>query len=285
MRRRALFMAVLIAFPQALAARHAFAQTSGAAAAAARVHYNAGRTAEALEAVKAAIVRPGEPAGAALVAARVLLERFRMTADGADLAAAREHLRAIDAGQLDAAERRELVVGLAEALYFEDAFAPAAEMFDSAMGKAGAAESLGGEARERALDWWATSLDRHAQLMPQTERRQIYRRIADRMEQESRDFPNSTPAAYWLAAAARGAGDLDRAWAAAVAAWVRGSMMRDRGAALRADIDRLVLQALIPERARALRSGQRETDEAAASLAAEWDRIKKDWTRTSRPSS
>lgn len=276
MEMRTLFAAMLVL----LAPEVARAQTpASAAAAAARAHYNAGRVAEALAAVQPAIVRPGEPAGAALVAARVLLERFRITADAADLSAARGHLRAIDSAELDAAERRELVVGLAEALYFEDEFAAAAEMFDTALGAAGAPGSLSGDARDRALDWWATSLDRHAQLMPQAERRLIYRRIADRMERESRDFPNSTPAAYWLAAAARGAGELDRAWAAAVAAWVRASMMRDRGAALRADIDRLVLQALIPERARALRTAPKETDQAAAALAAEWERIKKDWTR------
>ena len=258
----------------------AAAQTAPAqAAAAARAHYNAGRSADALEALRTVIVRPGEPAAAALVAARALLERFRVTADPADLAGARSHLRAIDDSQLDQAERRELVVGLAEALYLEDAFAAAAELFDTALGPAGGADSLTGQARERALDWWATSLDRHAQLMPQADRRVVYARIADRMERESRDFPNSTPAAYWLAAAARGAGDLDRAWAAAVAAWVRASMMRDRGAELRADIDRLVQQALIPERARVQGAGAREVEQAAAALTTEWERIKKDWSR------
>lgn len=255
------------------------AVSPASAAAAGRAHYNAGRAAEALAAVQPYVVRPGEPAAAALVAGRALLERYRSTADAADLAGAREHLRAIDAAELSAAERRELVVGLAEALYLEDAFAPAAELFDTALGPAGGAESLTGDARERALDWWATSLDRHAQLMPQAERRHIYRRLADRMEQESREFPNSTPAAYWLAAAARGAGELDRAWAAAIAAWVRASMMRDRGAALRADIDRLVLQALIPERGRGLALGARETGHAIAGMTAEWELIKKNWSR------
>jgi hypothetical protein len=252
---------------------------AAAAAAAARVHYNAGRTAEALATVQPFVTRPGEPPAAALIAARALLERYRASADPADLSAAREHLRAIDAADLDDAERRELVVGFAEALYFEDAFAPAAELFDAALGPAGGAGSLAGDARERALDWWATSLDRHAQLLPLAERRVIYRRVADRMERESGEFPNSTPAAYWLAAAARGAGELDRAWAAAIAAWVRASMMRDRGAALRADIDRLAQQALIPERARALRLAQKDTDDAVAALTAEWELIKKNWSR------
>jgi hypothetical protein len=277
MRTVFLTAAVLLASGQA---PEAAAQMSPAqAAAAARAHYNAGRTAEALDTLKTIVLRPGEPAGAALVAARALLERFRMSADPGDLAAARAHLRAIDASQLEPPERRELVVGLAEALYLEDAFAAAAELFDTALGPPGGPDSLAGGARELALDWWATSLDRHAQLMPQADRRLIYHRIADRMERESRDFPNSTPAAYWLAAAARGAGELDRAWAAAVAAWVRASMMRDRGAELRADIDRLVLQALIPERARALGSGQKEEEQVAAGLMADWELIKKNWSR------
>lgn len=249
------------------------------ATAAARAHYNAGRSAEALALLQPLIVRPGEPASAALVAARALLERYRATVDQADFSMAREHLRAIDPAALEPRHRRELVVGLAEALYLEDAFAASAELFETSLGAAERDTSLDGEGRERALDWWATALDRHAQLKPQAERRQIYARIADRMERETRDVPTSTPAAYWLAAAARGAGDLDRAWAAAVAAWVRASMMNDRGAALRADIDRLVLQALIPERARALALGAKDSEQAAAGMLAEWELIKKNWTR------
>ena len=277
-------MAFISAVLLVLATSAAAAQTrvpvpSSAAVADARVHYNAGRVAETLAALGPVLAGPGEPAAAALIAGRALLERYRMSADPDDLAAGRAHLRAIDASALDESERRELVVGLAEALYLDDAFAAAAELFDAALGEAGANGSLAGEARERALDWWATSLDRHAQLMPQAERRQIYRRVADRMERESREFPNSTPAAYWLAAAARGAGEIERAWASAVAAWVRASMMRDRGAALRADIDRLVQQALIPERARALGLAQKEADQSIAAMTAEWDAIKKNWSR------
>ncbi|MBA3949482.1 MAG: hypothetical protein H0X44_05985, partial [Acidobacteria bacterium] len=194
------------------------------------------------------------------------------------LTAAREHLRALDASALDAGERREMVVGLAEALYLEDAFASAAELFDTALSANGPTD-FGPAARERVLDWWATALDRHAQLKPAGERHVIYRRIADRMDRESRDHPASTPAAYWLAAGARGAGELDRAWAASIAAWVRASMTLDRGAALRADIDRLVLQALIPERARALGLSAKETEQAHAGMLAEWDLIKKNWSR------
>ena len=252
-------------------------QAPAHALAQARMHYNAGRPAEALAALEAVLSRPGEPGPAALVAARALLERYRVSGDPADLTAARGHLRAIDAASLAPAERRELVVGLAEALYLEDAFASAAELFETAL--APGAGGLEPAARERVLDWWATSLDRHAQLKPLGERRVVYRRIADRMDRESRENPSSMPAAYWLAAGSRGAGELDRAWAAAIAAWVRAPMTSDRGAALRADIDRLVSQALIPERARALSLGAKDTEQAQAGMLAEWELIKKNWSR------
>lgn len=255
------------------------AAPAAAAAAQARVHYNAGRTAEALALLDPILLRPGEPASAALIAARVLLERYRSSGAPADLSRARDHLRALDPSALTAGERRELLVGLAEALYLEDAFAPAAELFETALADGEDAPFDAAE-RERALDWWATALDRHAQLRPQADRRRIYARIAARMEQETREYPSSTPAAYWLAAAARGAGDLERAWAAAVAAWVRAPMTIDRGAALRADIDRLATQALIPERARSLGLGPKEAEQALAGMLAEWELIKKNWSRT-----
>lgn len=260
------------------------AQTAGQApgtaalTADARQHYNAGRAAEALALLQPVLVRPGEPAAAALVAARSLLERYRVTGEQADLGAARDHLRAIDPSVLTPRERRELMVGLAEALFLEESFGAAAELFDAALSGFGTSQPDQAE-RERTLDWWATSLDRSAQLKPQAERRLVYRRIADRMERESREHPGSTPAAYWLAAGARGAGELDRAWSAAIAAWLRGPMTLDRGAGLRADIDRLVQTALIPERARALALGEKEIEEARLGLQAEWDLVKKNWTR------
>ena len=255
----------------------------------AREHYNAGRAAEALALLQPVLAGPGEPAAAALVAARSLLERYRVSGEQADLGAARDHLRAIDPSSLTPRERRELIVGLAEALFLEESFGAAAELFDAALADPRADAGLAGPTgpaskddqaeRERILDWWATSLDRYAQLKPQAERRLVYRRIADRMERESREHPDSTPAAYWLAAGARGAGELDRAWAAAIAAWLRAPMTLDRGAALRADVDRLVQTALIPERARALALGPKEIEEARQGLQAEWDSLKKNWTR------
>ena len=59
----------------------------------------------------------------------------------------------------------------------------------------------------------------------------------------------SSAAGYWLAAAARGSGDAERALNEATAAWARAALATDGGIALRADLDRLVLQGILPDRA------------------------------------
>jgi hypothetical protein len=89
------------------------------------------------------------------------------------------------------------------------------------------------------------------------------------MEDELRRDPGSAPANYWLAVAARASGDLDTAWDAAVAAWLRATLSA-APTQLRADIDRLMMEVLIPERARV----RRETAEA---LRSQWNLIKEDW--------
>ena len=71
------------------------------------------------------------------------------------------------------------------------------------------------EGHERALDWWASALDRYAQRQLPEDRGAVYERIIRRMEEEVRRDASSTAASYWLVAATRGAGDLDRSWAAA----------------------------------------------------------------------
>ena len=151
-----------------------------------------------------------------------------------------------NATPLDAAERVELTVGLAEALYFEERYGAAAELFESVRQRS---ILLGTPAHERVLDWWATAIDRQAQARQPDERPAIYARVLDRMNEEIAEYPGSTAAGYWLAAAARASGDVERAWHAAMAGWVRASLADDRGVALRADLDRLVTQAIIPERA------------------------------------
>ena len=84
----------------------------------------------------------------------------------------------------------------------------------------------------------------------------------------------SAPATYWLAAAARGAEDLERAWGAAIAGWMRARYMGAAGVSLRADLDKLVTDALLPERARQM-APDGDARSALASLTAQWDDIKK----------
>jgi tetratricopeptide (TPR) repeat protein len=240
----------------------------------ARRLYNLGDYEAAERAAREAARQPATAEGARLVLGRIHLERYRRSADAADLSAGREALRAIDARALDQRDRLELTIGLGEALYLENRYGAAADLFQSALDRSA---TLGPVAYERLLDWWATALDRLAQSRPREAREALYRRVLDRMEKEIAADPGSTPAAYWLAAAARGSGDIERAWQSAASGWVRAPLARDRGAALRADIDRLVLQALIPERA--VRLQLRDPKQAIAGMLAEWEAFKTSWSR------
>jgi hypothetical protein len=240
----------------------------------ARRLYNAGQYDAAEHEALAAMKQPGLAEGARLVLGRIHLERFRQSADPAELAAAREALRAVDARAIDQRDRLELTVGLGESLYLADRFGPAAELFQQVLDRSVA---LGPVAHERLLDWWATALDRLAQGQPREAREETYRRIVRRMEQELALDPGLAPAAYWLTAAARGMGDLERAWDAAASAWVGALLSRDRGASLRADLDRLMTKAIIPERAARLQV--RDPHQAASGMLAEWEKFKANWSR------
>ena len=240
----------------------------------ARRLYNQGEYDQALAAAREAEANPSTISSARLVVGRIRLERYRRNADGADLAEARTALRSVDAHALDPRERTELQVGLAEVLYLDDRFGAAAEMLEPVLDGTGA---LGPDAHERALDWWATSLDRQAQNLAPADRGPTYTRIARVMNGELQRDPASSAANYWIAAAARGTGDLDRAMSAASAAWVRATLSRDRGAALRADIDRLVTQAIIPERAGRLAT--RDKGQAIGGMNAEWEAFKSAWSK------
>lgn len=240
----------------------------------ARKLYNQGEYDRALDAAREAEANAATVSSARLVIGRIRLERYRQTAQRGDLEEARISLRGLDARALDTRERVELQVGLAEILYFDDRFGAAAEVLDPVLDSSG---MLGPEAHERALDWWASALDRHAQAQANGDRGDIYSRVTGRMEEELRRDPASTAAAYWLVAASRGSGDLERAWAAAAAAWVRAALAPDRGATLRADLDRLVTQALIPDRAARLATKDRR--QAMASMTSEWEEFKSNWTR------
>jgi hypothetical protein len=202
-----------------------------------------------------------------LIAARVYLERFRESATSDDLTNARERLRRINPQLFEPTERVEFVVGLAEALFFDGSYGAAAELFETVVGDV---TTLQGGQRERVLDWWAIAVDRDAWMRPEFSREGAYERIRSRMRDELIVRPGSSTASYWLAAAARAQGDLQTAWDAAEAGWVRGSLAADRGAALRADLDKLMLVAIIPERARA--DGQ-----PVDGLKLDWEKFKERW--------
>ena len=202
---------------------------------------------------------------AALVAARSHLERFRLRADPADLAAARDAFAAVRASSLSPRDQLDLLVGLGQSLYLADNFGAAAELFATALSRAA---DLGHRDRVMLLDWWANALDREAQRRPADRRAPVYDRVVMKMEAELRDDPGNAAANYWLAAAARGTGDLDRAFDVAVAGWVRSTLAPDTSATIRADLDRLVTQGLIPERSRV---------RSARDVQAEWEAVKMQW--------
>ena len=90
------------------------------------------------------------------------------------------------------------------------------------------------------------------------------------MTTEIGEDPGNAVANYWLAVVARGAGDAAAAWRAAVTGWVRAILHPESAGALRADLDRLVTEGLIPER-------EREAPGAAAGLRMQWQALKEQW--------
>lgn len=211
---------------------------------------------------------------ARLVLGRIQLERFRKAPTETLLGDARRSLREVDPAALDGRERIELTIGFAETLFLEDKFLAAANLFEPILGSSLA---LGVSAHARVLDWWATALDRYAQTRLMADRIAIYARIKERMNAELAQDHGSTPAGYWVVAATRGAGDLDAAWSAAAASWIRAGLAPDRGVILRGDLDRLVVHALIPERA--ARLSPKDPSLALTGLLSEWEAFKANWTR------
>jgi tetratricopeptide (TPR) repeat protein len=255
----------------------AFTVSAGAAdpIAEARRLYNLGQYDAALKLATEALAVPGRADEARVVLGRIHLERFRQSADPADLAEARGALRVIDPKTLDPRQRTELLIGLAEAMYMEERYGVAADLFESVLERS---ETLGVSAHERVLDWWATAMDRQAKRRPQDERPAQYSRILERMRKEIVTHAGSTAAGYWLAAAARASGAVEDAWHAAMAGWVRAVLAEDRGATLRADLDRLVVQAIIPERAAKV-AGRGDVKAAQAVMVSEWDAFKGAWSK------
>lgn len=261
----ALAVALCIATGPALAAEPA-------ALAKARQRYNAGDFEGAISDASVALNITVSADAASLVIARSHLERYRQRTDPADLMTAREALLAVHQENLSPRDQVDLLIGMGQALYLGEVFGSAAELFDNALTRSAL---LTAADRGQLLDWWATALDREAQTRPQERRSRVFDRIAARMDDELRQDPFNPAANYWLAVAARGSGDPERAWNVAVAGWVRSSLAPEKAKTLREDLDRLVAQALIPERAH-LRP-VREQQEALATLRAEWDLVKEQW--------
>ena len=247
----------------------------------ARQAYNQQQFDEAVTLASAARQTPAWTHSASLVLARALLERFRRAGDVADVATARQALLSIDPARLVPHEISELHLGTAELLFVDGQYGAAAELFEVALDRAG---FVAADQRDHVLEWWAASLDRHAQLVPETERPARYRRLLARVEQEAARGPASAVVTYWLAAAARGVDDPDRAWSLVVAGWIQAPLIASgapgaaRVTALRADLDRLMVDAIIPERAR---RAAPPSDPIAlkVALAAEWAAIKERWQK------
>jgi hypothetical protein len=233
----------------------------------ARLLYNQRNFDAAVQLAEQARLQPGRADAADLVAARAYLERYRESGASDDLTNARDRLRRLDPAKFGPRERAEYVVGLGETLFFDSAFGAAAAVFDAVLQSR---DAVPADARERVLDWWATAVDREAKPRSEMERQGVYQRIRARMDEELAAHPNSAAAVYWIAAAARSQGDHQGAWDAAQAGWVRARLASDKGETLRADLDRLVLRAIVPDRARA-------TAQPPDMLRAEWERFKESW--------
>jgi hypothetical protein len=240
----------------------------------ARRLYNQGRYEAAERTARIAASEPRTENSAKVVLGRALLELYRESASEQHFSQAREALRTVNADQLDAGERVELMLGIAQGLFLEDRFAAAADVIEPIIVKS---NTLGTVAHDRAVDWWASALDRHAQTRPIAERPAIYARVIARMSEELLRDTGSAPANYWVVAAARSSGDVERAWSGAMASWIRSILGRDRGVALRGDLDRLVIQGIIPDRA--ARIGGKEPNMVIAGLVGEWEAFKTAWTR------
>ncbi len=237
--------------------------------------YNQGDYDESIRLAEQASRLPAPASAAAVVLARAHLERYRQKLDTADLDAARSALTGLENGKLTGRDRVDWTVGMGEVLYFDRRFSTAAEFFETALAHL---DLLEPGARDRLIEWWAGALDQQAQLGPDAERRPLYLRILARAEEELQHNDQSPVGSYWLAAAAFGLGDLDRAWAAAEAGWMRGATEGPAGVRLRTDLDRLILTAIIPCRARNL-APTGDAQPAVALLQQQWEQLKDKYGR------
>ncbi len=238
----------------------------------ARALYNQRQFDGAIEAATAAQKTPATADAATIVLARAHLERYRERADPADLSAARAALGTVRAAGLDARDNIDFLMALGEALFFDDDYGAAAQLFESGLDGAFAVDAVAGEAM---LDWWGSAVERHADALGRELRAEGFGLLRDRMALHLARRPGSAAAAYWVVVGARGAGDPAAAWDAAIAGWVRARLASARSAALRADLDKLVMEGIIPDRVRTAAPDKRAQMES--DLHTEWAVVKERW--------
>lgn len=234
--------------------------------------YNERRFDQAIEAATMARKTPDTQDAAAVVLARAHLERYRESADPADLGAAREALGAVRAGVLEPRARIEYLMAVGQALFLEDEFGAAASLFASGVAPA---RDVDPALAEAMLDWWGSAMERQAHVSPPERRKELFSALVADMRLELSRDPESAAASYWVAAGLRGAGDALAAWEAATAGWARARLAGARSATLRADLDKLVLQGIIPDRVRTLEASDRAA--TASQLRADWELVKQRW--------
>jgi hypothetical protein len=138
---------------------------------------------------------------------------------------------------------------------------------------------LGQAEIDKLVEWWASTAARVAESQTGDARKAAYVEMLKGVREEIGRNPLSWPASYWLVVAARGAGDFESAWNAAVTGWIRAGSRQD-GQQHREDLGRFVTQTLIPERAQA-RTGQRldaqVTQTEIAALTEQWRALTEHW--------
>jgi tetratricopeptide (TPR) repeat protein len=266
----ALFAAALLAWPRPAAAQKELKQ--------ARRLYNASMFDEAITAATPALDKPKVAASASLIIARAKLERFRISGDQDDLAAARKELTALNSRKLSAQESIEWQMGLGETLVFEDQFGPASEIFESLF--QAARLRFTSAQMDKLVEWWANSTARFAESFTGPARSESYDRMLRTLRTALQLDPPARASTYWLVVASRGVGDLEGAWNAAVAGWIRAGSVQG-GDQLREDLEQYVMQTVIPERARA-RTGQRQgtrvTTLEIAAMTRQWRTLTQLWS-------
>ena len=207
-----------------------------------------------------------------VVLARAYLERYRQNANPEDLSDARAALGTVRVSNLDMRDHIDFLMALGEALFFEDDYGAAAALFESGIDGAVAQGPSTGEAM---LDWWGSAMERHADSADRDRRAFIFARLRDRMSQELGRNPGSAAAAYWIVVGIRGGGEPQAAWDAAIAGWVRARLAGSRAATLRADLDKLVLEGIIPDLVTRAEADRR--DDLESELRTEWAVVKERW--------